>query len=74
MNIKLITFFALIAIGVGVVISYFPPKEHGEAIWLIVTAFLSHLGSYLIRDKPKDSEAPPPPAPPTAPPGPGPTP
>ena len=51
---KAIIFFALIAIAIGLIVSYRPPEQHSEAIWLIVTAFLAHLGSYLIPGKSAD--------------------
>jgi hypothetical protein len=41
-KIKAVQLFSLIAIAVGVVISYFPPTHNSEAIWALISGFLGY--------------------------------
>lgn len=45
-KVTAVQIFSLIAIAVGVAISYFPPPAHANAIWALITGFLG----YAIRD------------------------
>ena len=54
MKLRFIAFFALLAIVVGLVVSYVPPAHNAEAIWSLVGFALGHFAKYLSPDKATD--------------------
>jgi hypothetical protein len=41
-KIKAVQLFSIIAIAVGVAISYYPPLHNSEAIWALISGFLGY--------------------------------
>ena len=49
-NVPAIQSFAVAAIVVGLLVSYYPPVQNGAAIWALVGVFFGHLMTRLFGD------------------------